>query len=304
MKPPWDWIEADIQDLIINQRQESLELDYKACAALARTDPKKMELSKDVSAFANSSGGTIIYGVHEKDHVPMGIDVGYDQNDVSKEWLEQVINSGIQRRIDGIRINPVRLSSAPGRVLYVISIPQSMRAPHMASDKRFYKRFNFSSVPMEEYEVRDVGRRTEAPDLKIELRMVVPVMYPLVNIGIFITNMAPEPATHAMIRIFVDSSLSITLSEGLTAQEVVQTLMVNDAAKRMRILRTAWAMPPRLPIWEGEWLSVLDQPLQLQYPRGEDTRVIAWQITSPRMSLKMGFYGIAERPAGITFGPI
>jgi hypothetical protein len=172
MKAAWDWVEADIEELIRNQTQENLELDYKACAALAKTDARKTELSKDVSAFANSAGGTIVYGVHEQNHVPTAIDVGYDQNDISKEWLEQVINSGIQRRIDGIRINPVQLTATPGKVIYVVSIPQSMRAPHMALDKRFYKRFNFSSVPMEEYEVRDVGRRSETPDL--EISMLVP----------------------------------------------------------------------------------------------------------------------------------
>ena len=37
----------------------------------------------------------------------------------------------------------------------------------MANDNRFYKRFNFQSVPMEEYEVRDVSRRLDSPDLKM-----------------------------------------------------------------------------------------------------------------------------------------
>ena len=112
--------------------------------ALARTDHNKQEISKDVSAFANSAGGTIVYGVREAGHAATDIDVGYPQSDNSKEWIEQVINSNIQRRIDGTRINPVQLgASAAGNVLYVVSIPQSLRAPHMAWDKRFYKRFNF-----------------------------------------------------------------------------------------------------------------------------------------------------------------
>src|SRR5713101_7694041 len=170
MKPAWEWTEWDILALITNQVQESLTLEYKGCEALGRTNGKKKEISKDVSAFANSAGGEIVYGVIENKHVPTAIDVGYDPNDVSKEWIEQVINSNIQRRIDGIRINPVQLTThAPGKVLYVVSIPQSVRAPHMAADHRFYKRFNFMSVPMEEYEVRDVGRRLESPDLHLQI---------------------------------------------------------------------------------------------------------------------------------------
>ncbi len=86
----------------------------------------------------------------------------------------------------------------------------------MALDKRFYKRFNFSSVPMEEYEVRDVARRSAAPDLKIEMRVESPVVFPAVGIGMYLTNTASEPAMHAMIRLFVDASLTILMAEGLT----------------------------------------------------------------------------------------
>lgn len=175
MKPPWEWDEASIRELIASQVQESLTLDYKSCGSLARTDAKKREISKDVSAFANSAGGTIVYGVVEDKHVPTEIDVGYLPTDISKEWLEHVVQTNIQRRIDGVRINPVQLTgSAVGKVLYVVSIPQSVRAPHMAADNRFYKRFNFESVPMEEYEVRDAGRRNESPNLELNIQWMAP----------------------------------------------------------------------------------------------------------------------------------
>src|SRR5437773_2384506 len=115
-KLPHLWDEHDILALITDQVQESLTLDYKACDSLARTDVKKNEVSKDVSAFANSAGGVIVYGVLEDKHFPTKIDVGYNPNDISKEWLEQVINSNIQRRIDGIIINQFQLpTSAAGR---------------------------------------------------------------------------------------------------------------------------------------------------------------------------------------------
>jgi hypothetical protein len=171
MKEPWDWVESDINELIANQVQESLLLDYKSRDALRRAeDRKRVDLCKDVSAFANSAGGILVYGVEEDKHFPTQIDDGYDPNDITKEWIEQVINSGIQRRVGGIIINQIHLSGLKaGRVMYVVIIPQSPDAPHMASDNRYYKRFNFESVPMEEYEVRDVARRVETPELYVSV---------------------------------------------------------------------------------------------------------------------------------------
>lgn len=81
---------------------------------------------------------------------------------ITKEWLEQVINSAIQRRIEGVRVKQIALTSThPGRVAYAVLAPQSPRAPHQASDKRFYKRSNFESRPMQEYEVREIANRFE-----------------------------------------------------------------------------------------------------------------------------------------------
>jgi predicted HTH transcriptional regulator len=168
MKPPWAWIESDILALITNKVREDHTIDYKACGALLPSAKKNKqqvieEISKDVSAFANSAGGTIAYGVIDDKNLPVAIDSGYDPNqEVTKEWLEQVINSNIKRRINGVRINTVDISNPPGKVIYIVDIPQSNRAPHMAADHKFYKRFNFESVPMEEYEVRDTAHRSEA----------------------------------------------------------------------------------------------------------------------------------------------
>ncbi len=165
-KPSRDWDEADIRSLISDGVPESVNLDYKESAALGKTDGRKKEISKDVSAFANAAGGTIVYGVRENGQIPTEIDGGVDVADISKEWLENVINSTIQPRIDGTHINQIALSARPERVLYVVEIPQTMAGgPHQASDHRCYKRYNFQSAPMEDYEVRDVMRRSIGPDL-------------------------------------------------------------------------------------------------------------------------------------------
>ncbi len=166
MKDAIEWDEADIVSLIKNKVQESLTLDYKKSDALEKTDRKKSELSKDASAFANSAGGVILYGMEEDKHFPTKPDVGFDPDDISKEWIEQVISSSVHPKIDGLRINQIALKqSSAGRVLYAVSIPAATsRAPHQANDKRYYKRYNFQSVPMEDYEISDIYRRVSTPE--------------------------------------------------------------------------------------------------------------------------------------------
>lgn len=166
---PWDI--KTIESYIDNQVEENINLDYKAADALQKTDGKKKEISKDVSALANAAGGTIIYGVKEfaesaKRHLPEKIDPLL-RTDISKEWLEQVINTNIQPKVEGIIITPVTVDDSKGTVVYVVEVPQSTTA-HQAIDKKYYKRYNFESVPMEDYEIRDIMSRLKHPEVTLE----------------------------------------------------------------------------------------------------------------------------------------
>jgi hypothetical protein len=159
-----------VQLYITNQVEENLNLDYKAADALQKTDGKKKEITKDVSAMANAAGGIIVYGIKEfndstKQHLPEKIDP-VNRTEISKEWLEQVI-SNIQPRIQGIIITPVTVDQTNNGVIYVVQIPQSTTA-HQATDKRYYKRYNFESIPMEDYEIRDIMSRTKHPEVTLE----------------------------------------------------------------------------------------------------------------------------------------
>lgn len=156
----------DIQYLIDNGVEESIHLDFKAAGALAKDDKKKNEIAKDVSAFANSDGGIIIYGISEIGH--KADSYSFVDGDVfNKEWLEQIINSNIQKRINNIKIIPLRQDGDIKRTVYIVKIPRSNNAPHMSCDKRYYKRYNFQSVMMEEYEVRDLFHRHNTSTLSI-----------------------------------------------------------------------------------------------------------------------------------------
>lgn len=156
---------SDVEQLIQDEVEENIHLDYKRDGALSKDDKKRAEITKDVSAFANSDGGIIVCGLAESDHKPQSITY-IDGMVYTKEWLENIINS-IQPRIDGVKIYPVRKDNDLKQSLYIVKIPRSSQAPHMAKDKRYYKRFNFLSEPMEDYEVKDVMYRHHSPKLTL-----------------------------------------------------------------------------------------------------------------------------------------
>lgn len=159
--------EKDIHDLIDNEIEESIYLDFKAAEALGKSDGKRKEISKDVSAFANSDGGVIIYGLNEKNHKAHSFSF-IDGNEFTKEWLEQIISSTIQRKISNLKIIPVRFENNIEKTVYIVKIPKSFETPHMCKDNRFYRRYNFESVQMEEYEIRELYNRKSIAKLQVE----------------------------------------------------------------------------------------------------------------------------------------
>ena len=160
--------QSDIEELFENEVEESLNLEFKRAGSLSKKNSSKKEIGKDISAFANSDGGIIIYGIAEENHIakrPSFI----DGNEFTKEWLEQIINTNIQRRITDLRIFPIRFGEEIKQTIYVVKIPSSKHAPHMCSrDNRFYRRYEFESIPMYEYEVRNLYNRKDKTDLEIK----------------------------------------------------------------------------------------------------------------------------------------
>lgn len=277
-----DWTEKDIQDLITNQVKENIKLDYKACASLKNDEKCKNELSKDVSALANSDGGILIYGVIEKGNIPVEIDEGYDPNIIKREWIEDNIHGRIQRRIEDIRIFQVDLNEThPGRVIYVISIPQSLDGPHMANDHKYYKRFNFKSQPMEDYEVRDVRRRNNVPNVKLWFSIVnieneVNVKQLILNA----VNTSPVPAEYYSVRVFIDNRLEITsnlefdiLNKDYSYEKEGQNISTTCYYK-------LFALPHHVPLWDGEVFNLSFFKFIVS-SLAEGDYLLAWMISGP-----------------------
>jgi hypothetical protein len=134
-----DISESDLVALIENRIAEGVSLEYKR-ETYGRTDSQKHEFLKDVSAFANSTGGHLVIGLAENASVAakiVPIEVARPDQEIQR--LEHLIRDGIEPRVSGIRVRAVPLGGS-GFVI-VIRIPASMNAPHRVRlSNRFYFR--------------------------------------------------------------------------------------------------------------------------------------------------------------------
>ena len=95
---------ADVERLVRNEVPEDLHLDYKS-GRPKNVDRFKDGIANDISAFANSDGGSLVIGVRETDYKPVAID-GLDEK-LSREQIGQAIASKISPIIPGLRLLPI-----------------------------------------------------------------------------------------------------------------------------------------------------------------------------------------------------
>jgi len=157
-----DITENDLQELRDRQEVEGKIIEYKQ--ELPRnTDADKKEFLADVSSFANSSGGDLIYGIVEEGGIPVevkGLEIGdFDQ---VKQRLENLVRDGIELRIPSLNIHPVPLSNT--RTALVIRVPKSWSSPHRVryqGHDKFYARNSAGKYPLDVAELRTAFNLSE-----------------------------------------------------------------------------------------------------------------------------------------------
>ncbi|MBL4571672.1 MAG: ATP-binding protein [Gammaproteobacteria bacterium] len=149
----------DIEALVDSQVPESRHLDYKQTLPEGN-DNAKRDFLADISAFANSGGGVILYGISEaivegrKTGCP-GKVVGCPNISVDEEILrlENIARGSIAPRIQ-LEIAHVAGTSPP---VIALRVRRSWNAPHMVTFKkssRFYARNSAGKYRLDVGEIR------------------------------------------------------------------------------------------------------------------------------------------------------
>ena len=150
--------EVSLDDLVVlvsNGVPEGRTLEYKTELPGPR-DADKKEFLADLSAFANASGGDLIFGMEARDGVPTTL-VGVACPDPDRERLRlgDLMRTGLEPRPSNIEMRWV--PTDPGRGVLLVRVDRSWVAPHrvtLGGHDKFYIRNTAGKHPMNTDELR------------------------------------------------------------------------------------------------------------------------------------------------------
>ena len=147
---------GDIDRLISGGIEEGQQLEYKV------EIPKNNDhVRKEVTAFANTAGGSVVFGIKARDRVP--VELAWIRGVGLEEQLTGILQTSIDPPLIGVTVRVIRNSAADADVIYVVTVDASLTGPHMTSDGKYYRRHGSLASPMEHGDVKaamvDTGRR-------------------------------------------------------------------------------------------------------------------------------------------------
>jgi hypothetical protein len=146
--------EADLDDLLANGVTEGKTIEYKKVLP-GNSDSEKKEFLADVSSFANTTGGDLIFGIDEAQGAPAGIrGVVLSDPDLEVRRLDSIISDGLEPRI---RFATRVIQRNEGLPALVLRTERSWIGPHRVIFKghdKFYARNSAGKYPMDVSELR------------------------------------------------------------------------------------------------------------------------------------------------------
>lgn len=163
--------QAHIEQLVADQTREGPHLDFKRDLPTAWNDAAKHEFLADTTAFANSGGGDLIFGVDEDGQAQASRVVPQLIANVDQEIrrLQDFLLNLTEPRLPAVKVHAVQVSvgGSVGHIV-VVRVPQSWAGPHrVKTNQHFFIRDGLRKRQLDIPEIRSLFLRTENQTQKL-----------------------------------------------------------------------------------------------------------------------------------------
>jgi hypothetical protein len=159
-----DTTQEHLERLIATRAQENMHLEFKRELPTKWDSATTNEFLADVTAFANATGGDLIYGIDEGPDAEASELIFQElEFDVETRRLADIHLNNVEPRIPGIQIQTVPLARE-GKIglAIVVRVPQSWDGPHRVTvSRKFYIRENARKRELNVPEIRGLFLRSE-----------------------------------------------------------------------------------------------------------------------------------------------
>jgi hypothetical protein len=166
-----------VRTLVETKQEETLHLDFITLDSAGMTNPAdKRNFARIVSAFANSDGGVVVWGVDARRNAE-GVDCACGLKEIADlarlmSRLNTLTGEAVTPRVDNVVHKPVRSVGDTGFAATLV--PASDSGPHMAKlgEDRYFKRSGSSLYRMEHFDLEDMFGRRMRPRLTLEVELI------------------------------------------------------------------------------------------------------------------------------------
>ena len=261
-KPIEEIVWQDIERLVDQGRLEERTLEFKRDLPGGNRESCKEFLS-DISSFANSDGGDIIFGVREHNGAAVEITpIKADNLDSERLRLENLARDALDPRIPGLKLRTVE--SDDGESVLIVRIPASFIAPHRVKyrdSSRFFGRNSGGKFPMDTQELRDAFTSSEGMPAKlralhsraVEASQGKEMPRPTVSYPTMVVTVAPLSVLRSPQQYSVSRDTAMhppTLVGDIQYQIALEGIIVHRAAKEV----DAWATTHRRGYIDFAWM--------------------------------------------------
>lgn len=224
------------------------ELKSATMLEVQQRGPFKEELSKQVSAFANSGGGYFVLGISDDKKLEACTQVVGRQS--MKDFLSTMTEQSVEPPISSFRVHRIPFESDVAQSIFVIEISDSPLAPHQSTKSRYYfYRIDGHSKPAPHFHLELLRQRRQRCVLQIEK----------------ITSLVSVPGHQSVDTAILDAYFDVSIRN-------VSSLIANPIGINVTIDSDKWRCFSEMPLQSGIVFPTLSHRFQFSFkgtPMGE-----------------------------------